>query len=296
MKKVKYYKKDIEDLRNTTRHILTNKYFNLFMDSLKWNGLEDEQEDYIMKKFWSDGTVSAFKIKGIDELGFAPYAVSSYTMYDTPSTVNLINERNVPFIPKGSLTVNQDVVLGWVQRNHKSIYTIVSYYVERLVEVEMVINTNLQVNKLPLLIGVTPSDKENAEHLVNKILNDEVAIFANLDELNLVKTLSNGSQYILDKLYAFKNNIESELLTYLGIDNSQIDVDKLAVDQINANNEMINSNAEGYLNELNKFCKRISEVLNKTVSVELTHTKVMSEHANMDHENEISKEETGGTL
>ena len=296
MKKVKYYKKDIESLRDTTRHILTNKYFNLFMDSLKWNGLEDEQEDYIMKKFWSDGTVSAFKIKGIDELGFAPYAVSSYTMYDTPSTVNLINERNVPFIPKGSLTVNQDVVLGWIQRNHKSIYTIVSYYVERLVEVEMVINTNLQVNKLPLLIGVTPSDKENAEHLVNKILNDEVAIFANLDELNLVKTLSNGSQYILDKLYAFKNNIESELLTYLGIDNSQIDVDKLAVDQINANNEMINSNAEGYLNELNKFCKRISQILNKTISVELTHNRVMSEHANMDHENEISKEETGGTL
>lgn len=296
MKKVKYYKKDIEDLRNTTRHILTNKYFNLFMDSLKWNGLEDEQEDYIMKKFWSDGTVSAFNIKGIDELGFAPYAVSSYTMYDTPSTVNLINERNVPFIPNGQMTVNQDVVLGWVQRNHKSIYTMVSYYVEKLVEVEMVINTNLQVNKLPLLIGVTPSDKENAEHLVNKILNDEVAIFANLDELNLVKTLSNGSQYILDKLYAFKNNIESELLTYLGIDNSQIDVDKLAVDQINANNEMINSNAEGYLNELNKFCKRISEVLNKTVSVELTHNRVMSEHANMDHENEISKEETGGTL
>ena len=100
----------------------------------------------------------------------------------------------------------------------------------------------------------------------------------------------------LDKLYAFKNNIESELLTYLGIDNSQIDVDKLAVDQINANNEMINSNAEGYLNELNKFCKRISEVLNKTISVELTHNRVMSEHANMDHENEISKEETGGTL
>ena len=296
MKKVKYYKKDIEDLRNTTRHILTNKYFNLFMDSLKWNGLEDEQEDYIMKKFWSDGTVSAFNIKGIDELGFAPYAVSSYTMYDTPSTVNLINERNVPFIPTGNLTVNQDVVLGWVQRNHKSIYTMVSYYVEKLVEVEMVINTNLQVNKLPLLIGVTPSDKENAEHLVNKILNDEVAIFANLDELNLVKTLSNGSQYILDKLYAFKNNIESELLTYLGIDNSQIDVDKLAVDQINANNEMINSNAEGYLNELNKFCKRISEVLNKTVSVELTHNRVMSEHANMDHENEVTKEETGGTL
>ena len=35
---------------------------------------------------------------------------------------------------------------------------------------------------------------------------------------------------------------------------------------------------------------------NKTISVELTHNRVMSEHANMDHENEISKEETGGTL
>ncbi len=39
-----------------------------------------------------------------------------------------------------------------------------------------------------------------------------------------------------------------------------------------------------------------SKILNKTISVELTHNRVMSEHANMDHENEISKEETGGTL
>ena len=291
MSKKKYAREDIRELQSKIKYVLQNKYFNLFMNSMEWEGLDDEVEDYIMKKFWSQGTVSAFEIKNADMLGFAPYAVSSYTMYDAPSTVNLINERNVPYVPSGQMTVNQDVVIGYFQRNHKSVASIVDYYIDRLVQVEMVINTNLQVSKVPYLIGINPEDKQAAENIINDILNNEVVVFANLESLNQVKTLANGSSYIIDKLYDYKQKLESELLNYLGVDNSAFTYTNVRVDQVNSNNEVINQASNGFERELDKFCKRIQEVLGYTISVKSTHVPAQME--GQDHSMQETNESEG---
>lgn len=251
-----------------------------------------------MRKFWSEGTIAAFDYKAIDDIGFAPYSVNGYGLYDVPTHTILINERNVPGIPSKTMVVNKDVVLGYYQRNHKPVVKIVDYYVNRLTQIDMVMNTNLEMQKMPYLIGIDSSDTTTANNIVNKILNNELVVFATLEELKNVTTLVNGAPYILDKLYMLKNNLECELLTFLGVDNSQIDVDKLAVDQINSNNQVINSNAEGYEKELTKFCERVKEVLGYEISVKTTHEPVESVHENMDHSNSNmeDKEETGGTL
>lgn len=292
-----YYTYTASELFDKVKHIYLNKYYNLFMNSLKWNGLTKEEEDYIMRKLWATGTIAAFNMKDFGTV-YAPYAVQGYGLYDVPTDVTIINERNVPGFPLQPLKVNKDVVLGFIQRNKKSVFEIVDYYVTRLAQVEMVINTNLELQKLPYLIGMSNTDTRNAETIINKILNNELVVFANLEEVNQVKSLVNGAPYILDKLYLFKNNIESELLTYLGIDNSQIDVDKLAVDQINANNQMINTNSEGYVNELTKWCEDVAKYLATTISVETTQDLAKSVHQDMDHKDSSTedKSETGGTL
>lgn len=292
-----YYTYTASELFDKVKHIYLNKYYNLFMNSLKWNGLTKEEEDYIMRKLWATGTIAAFNMKDFGTV-YAPYAVQGYGLYDVPTDVTIINERNVPGFPLQPLKVNKDVVLGFIQRNKKSVFEIVDYYVTRLAQVEMVINTNLELQKLPYLIGMSNTDTRNAETIINKILNNELVIFANLEEVNQVKSLVNGAPYILDKLYLFKNNIESELLTYLGIDNSQIDVDKLAVDQINANNQMINTNSEGYVGELTKWCEDVAKYLATTISVETTQDLAKSIHQDMDHKDSSTedKSETGGTL
>lgn len=286
-----------DELFEKIKHIYLNKYYNLFMNSLEWEGLTKEEEDYIMRKLWATGTIAAFNMNAIGTV-YAPYAIQGYGLYDVPTDVTIINERNVPGFPLNPLKVNKDVVIGFIQRNKKSIYEFVDYYVSRMAQVDMVINTNLEVNKLPYLIGVSEQDTQNVQQTINKILNNELVVFTTLEELNQVKVLANGSNYILDKLYAFKNNLESELLTFLGIDNSQIDVDKLAVDQINANNEMINTNSKGFERELNKWCKDIKKYLNTTISVKSTQEPVESVHQDMDHSksNMEDKSETGGTL
>lgn len=280
------------------RTIYLNKYYNLYMNSMEWTGIEPETEDYIMRQLWSKGTVAAWDYEAIEDCGFAPYSVFGYGYQDVPTEVQLINTRNVPGFPKKNLIVNKDVVLGYFQRNHKPVQNIVEYYVDRMTQVEMVINTNLELHKMPYLIGIDETDKTSANNVIQKILNNELVVFANLDELNIVKTLVNNTPYIIDKLYAYKNNLESELLTFLGLDNSQVDVDKLAVDQINANNQLINSNAEGYEKELNKFCKKIKEVLGYDIGVKKTSQIAQSVHQDMDHSNSNmeDKNETGGTL
>lgn len=298
--KNKYLSLTPEQLFSKAKHVYMNKYFNIYMNSMEWGNITDEAEDYVMRKFWAEGTISAFDFSKIHELGFAPYGVQGYGLYDVPVDVNLINERNIPDIPTETMKVDKNVVIGYYQRNHKPVSEIVSYYVDRMAQIDIVINTNLWTHEMPFLIGISneQEDKTTAENIINKILGGELVIFASLEQLNQVKSFVNNAPYIIDKLYAFKNNLESELLTYLGMDNSQIDVDKLAVDQINANNQLINSNAKGYERQLQKFCKKIKDVLGYDVTVKTTNKPVESVHQDMDHRNSTDedKSETGGTL
>jgi len=279
-----FVQKDVNDLRRTTKTTLENKYFNYFMDSVKFTGPERIASDYLMKQFWSVGTCSAFKIKHTNEVGFCPYTTQRFNMYDFPEVIQFVNKRNVPFIPEGEQVVGKSAAIGWIQANHKSIKMMVDYYISRMTEVEMVINTNLQVSKLPWLIGVTPADKDKAEDIIDRILNDEVVVFSDMQDLQMVQSFATTTPYIIDKLYSYKTSLENELLTFLGLDNSQTDK-QLLVDQVNANNESINANQQSLLNHLEQFLDDINEVFGVNYSVEPTRKPVESVY---DENNDIS--------
>lgn len=272
MKVNKRFKYEINHKRDDLVHTYINKYFNMFMHMFKWTGLEPIQADYIMRKFWDTGTVAAYKEKHTDEIAFTQWALQKYNMYDFPEVVMLINKWNVPNMPKTPQTVDEDVVLGWIQANHKPIKEIVTSYINRLVDVDMVINTNLITHKLPFLIGVSPEDKDKAEAVTTEILNDEPVIFMDANDVNMINNVTSATPYIIDKLYSYRTSLENELLTYLGIDNAMLpsNSDRLLVDQVNANNQAINTNQQSLLDNLNAFCDKISEVLGITISVEPT--------------------------
>lgn len=233
-----------------------------------------------MRRFWAEGTVAGFKIKNLDELAFTPYSTQWYDIYDFPKDILLINKWDAPFIPNKTLEVGKDVAIGWCQANHKPIRLIVENYIDRIVNVEMVINTNLQLQKMPFMVGVSPNDVKKAEDIVERILNNEVAVFADLEDLNLVKAFALNNNYIIDKLYSYKTSLENELLTYLGLDNAMLDdtKDRLILDQVNANNQEINANLEGMLDCLKDFAEQLTEVTGIQVSVEPRHKPAESIH------------------
>ena len=259
-------------VQNQIRTMYFNKYYNMFMNMFEWKGLTTEEQVYIMKKFWSLGTIAAFRIKNLDGmLGYAPYAAFGWNMYDFPEEVTLINERGVPFIPSTTQVVDKDVVLGWIQFNQKPIKEIVEYYIDRMVQVDMVINTNIELHKMPYLIGVEEQDKEKLEDVIDRILNNELVVFTDLESLQLVKALATQPQYVIDKLHAYRIQLENELLTYLGFDNSgnSEKATTMLLDEINANNVVINVSADQFKTCVDNWCKRIKEVFGVEISAEL---------------------------
>lgn len=252
-----------------------NKYFNLFRANFKWKGLDYRQEEYVMRQFYGKGTVAAFVIKGADELGFAPWAMQSWDMYDLPETVNLINVHGSPLIPSRTMTVDKDVCIGYIQRNKKPMSMIIDWYIDRIAQVEMVISTNLNLHKMPFLIPVD-EDQAKVQDIVDKIMNNELCIFVEGADPALFKAVATGAEYIIDKLHEYKVGLENELKTYLGVDNAGAieKREQLQLDEVNAGNDEINDNASNFLDCLEEWCDNIRETLGKELSVEPTSKPV----------------------
>ncbi len=294
-KKYDFWKRqfNVADIQNSLKQVYISKYYNIWMSKFKWNGLDEDakeqQENFIMRKLWSDGTLACRKLDSLDMLVFAPYAAFKYNLYDFPEEVTLINLRNAPraLIPLEPQVVNKDVVIGWAQPNRKPIAAIVLPYIDRMVQVDMVINTNLNLQKMPFLVGVTEVNKDKMEDIVRRILNNELVVFADLEELSQVQTLATQTPYIIDKLTEYKRGLEQELLTFLGVDNNgsgQLEQTHVSVDAVNANNDMINDFGESIEGEINKWLEQIKRVLGRTLSIENMSKPVNTVHEDQPQE------------
>ena len=281
-------------LRERARHIYRNRYFNLFMSAYKFKGISNEQQDFILRKMWSLGSIGAFIVEGtlpsdaIPEsvnqypngvIAFTTFAPVEFNIYDWPIKVNLIQYRGAKFIPTSIQIVNKDVVIGFAQRNKKPVCEIVDFFIDKIVDVDMTIQMQLKAHKVPYLISCTPENEATLKNLMHKLENDDGEIYLSSSEVDAIKTLQTGNTYIIDKLFNYKTALENELLTYLGIDNVGVMEKKehLDVDEVNSNNDLINDNSDNFLKSLEEFCERINTYLNYEISVEATSSPVVAE-------------------
>lgn len=277
------------------RNTYLDKYYNLFKSNFKWKGLDYRQEEYVMRKFWSEGTICSFKIKNIDEIAFAPWVRQSWDMYGLPEKVTLLNQYGSPLIPTTIQVVDKDVVIGYLQSNHKPLLEIVSWYVKRFVEIDSVIYTNLQLQKIPFMIRMDSTEKEKKlTNILDDILEDEVFVKVFGDKVDLVECINTNAPYLIDKLNNYKRSLESELLTYIGINNKgDAKIEQLQLAEVNSNNAEINSHDNDYETNLKDFCKRIREVLGVDIDVEVVQEKavVMGQQHQQNGGKEIEEDE-----
>ena len=287
--------------RESLRTYLLNKYFNLYMNNYEFEGdIDYQQKEYILKRLWADGQIACFKLKGTEGtaahpqglLVFCPFAAGYWNIYDYPVKVNLINTRGVRFIPAGLQEVDKDVVIGYAQRNRKSIFSVVDLYVKRMVNVLMVIDTNLKAHKMPWLIAGTEEEKNKLQFLAKALENDEPELFAEMEDVDKLKALVSGAPYIIDKLYNYYGALENELREYLGFQNVGISEKKehLIGEEVRANNDLIEANKECLLNVVQEFFDRVREVFNIEITIKVRKNE-SSEYDEEGDEEEMEVEE-----
>lgn len=321
MPKLRYRELQNEEANSfNARRFYENKYFGLFLNAYKFTNLTKNQERYLLKKLWQNGTIAAFVLEGTQsdpslkdllsnktkstmELGndspngllvLVPYAVNQYNIEDEPSVINFVNVRGAGFIPTGLKKVNKDCVIGWAHTSHSPVRSLVMYYIDRIVDVEKTINMNLFVHKLPRLVVCSPEDRSRVEDLMEAIERGETKIFLDVADWEAIKNvLESGSNtnFIIDKLYQYKQNLENELLSFLGINNIAVEKkERLITDEANSNNQLINDSSECFLDCLKDFCEEVSNILNYPLSVE-ANSSPMSNEYEMDEEEEPESEE-----
>lgn len=280
-----------------------NKFFNKYAPRIK--GLSYQQINFILRKFWSEGTIGCFlrsdwkvikdntfyKNHPEEEIVFAPWVMyDRYNIYDYPIALTFINTRAVSFIPTTSFTIDENAVIGYIQRNKKSVFSSIEVKIAQLVDIEMTIRTNLKTQKYPWVIGVSPEDKEKLKNLFSQMEEDNPYIVAGFDDLKNSKAIVSGAPYTLDKLYQLKQAIENEILTILGVNNIGMLEKKehAIVDEVNANNQEIRESGEQFDDCLKEFFDRIKKVLNKDVILE---EEMLEEVIEEQPENPEDKEE-----
>ena len=293
-----FFKKDNTLLtREMLKTFYVSKYFNLYMNSYKFTGLDYQQKDFLLRKFWSVGQLAFFttkvksELKPVGDLVITPFATQTLNIYDYPVYVSLIALKPVNFIPTSPQLVDKDVVIGYAQRNKKPIFALVEPLIDKLVDVEMVLRTAVKNQKAPWLIAYSPESQAQKENIKNNLESDEPYLFIETNDVNSYKALVSGANYTADKLYALKQAYENEIREYLGIDNLGVNEKKehLINAEVESNNEAIESSGECFLDCLKELCERITDVLGYPVSVELN--KPDSIEYNVSEEEDIQEEE-----
>lgn len=270
MSKAKYnIIKDVKDRIQRYTVFYENFFFNKWMGSREVEGVEREEAHFIMKKFWSEGTIATWNIKVLDKLGFAPYAPCLFNMYDFPIECNLINVRGVSnkLIPQTIQKVDKDVVLGWCTKAHKPIRFFMSKYIDRLVQIEILMDNNLGLQNIPFLLAGNGHNEDKITTIVNDILNGKIVINVDgkvMDDINLLQT---QVELHAQEFNDFKRDTLSEALTFLGINNNpDMKRERQIVDEVNSNNQEIEQADSDINDELDLFSDKVNKILGKTIT------------------------------
>ena len=257
------------------------------MSKYLYPGLNYQQVHYIMKKFWSDGSIACSQVSaandvlaglmedgfidmGSNQLIFTPYAPSKrYNIYDFMTHVRLINVRGVKFITTRELEIDKEVVIIYAQKNHKSVYSSIEAKIDELVDIEMKKRCARKSQSQPWLFTFSPEDRDNAKILQEQMDDDNPYLFAPFNDPTNVKGIVSGAPYIVDKLEQDRECCINEILTMLGVNNIGVGEKKehLVVSEIDANNEDINQQSYSFQSEIENGFERVRNCFNVSIPV-----------------------------
>lgn len=242
---------------------LIDKYFNLFMNDIEIEGMEAQEQYFFLKRMWGVGTLASYKTPV--QVIFTDYVASEYNIYDFPTKVSLSNRKGVRFIPTAPQMLgkeNSKVSLVWAQKNHKSICSMVAYYVNKMASVEMVIKLNLNSHKTPFIIGTSAEAKPRMREFFNQIDNDEEKLFMEINEIGDISIFNGNANYIIDKLKAYELQLENELKEYLGFSNMGTFEKKehLINSEIEANNEITKASGDCIIDSINEGLEEMNKL------------------------------------
>lgn len=259
--KIHNFKITETDIAMNLNNLTLQDYFDrlaLIATSLfTWKGLDEigGNSRFLEQTLFTYGRACFIKDTEKGYMSLCVNPSDTYNVYNLPTKVNawsLGYSKNYDF---------DDIV--YIMNNEMQLPTMnhISLQAYRLYEAQRTIDVNINAQKTPILIEGDSKSLLTLKNLYMKYSGNEPFIFGNknfnLDKsLNVLKT---DAPYIADNVQDYKQNVWNETLTFLGINNTNIDKkERLITDEVNSNNELI----EFYFNCFYKTRKKACDEIN----------------------------------
>ena len=239
----------------------------------KWNNLPNSiDEKWIERYLFTEGKCVFFNDKELGLMVTKTADFGNLNPYDEPVNV-------MPFATNytGSELANgEECVI--IRNNDLMLPTTptIELFALRLAEISRTIDININGQKTPYVILCSDKQKLSMKHLYSQLTGNEPVIFGdkNLD-IDNVKVLNTNTPIVFDKLQIQKHAIWNECMTFLGVNNANMDKrERLVADEVSANDEQIDICADVMLKARERACEEINRIFGLNVSVERRKMKI----------------------
>ena len=145
------------------------------------------------------------------------------------------------------------------------------YYARRMAEIDDIIMQNLRQQRVPYLFATDENNSFSMKTLYDRMYQGEPAIFVDKEMLKgepeNIMVIPTTAPYLVDKLQIQKQEMERELLTFLGINNTLEKKERLIVDETNSNNQFIKMASDIGFKQRQLACQQMNEMFGLNVNV-----------------------------
>lgn len=255
-------------LNDLTFKVLYDKFKLISINAFKWDGLPDGiTERHVERELFDKGKVMFFRHPRMsfmclpcDEIGNNIYndpiryrAVGNNFRYECDAEECVIIENN-----KLKIATEQFIM----------------FYVNKLTEAERTMDVNVKSNKTPVILVTEDKDVLSMKKFISDVDGNTPAIIVDKSmNLDGIKALDLKAKFLGKELMDYKQTVEGELLTFLGINNNPVEKrERLITDEANANNELIQSFFDLQLEARERACEAINTLYKLKVRVSKRQT------------------------
>lgn len=264
-----------KDLNNLT---FTDYFYRLMLIArsiFEWKNLPNGiDEKWIERYLFTEGKCVFFKDKKLGFMVAKCTPSGNINNYDEPTNLRPYGTNYMG----DSLENNVECVL--IRNNDEMIPTspTIQLYALRLAEISRTIDININAQKTPVLIRCSEKQRMTLKNVYKQWQGNEPVIFGDkelLRELESMEVLKTDAPVVFDKLQQQKHAIWNECMTFLGINNANMDKkERLVDDEVQANNEQIEACANIMLKSREMACKQINEMFGTKISVKLRNLEI----------------------